>query len=43
VARSLGWDPGTLTRYLDGTWRMPPSRAAQLEAFLVTEGGVATT
>jgi transcriptional regulator with XRE-family HTH domain len=38
VARYPEWDPGTLTRYLNGTWRMPPSRAAQLEAFLVTEG-----
>jgi transcriptional regulator with XRE-family HTH domain len=37
VARYLEWDPGTLTRYLNGTWRIPPSRAAQLEAFLVTE------
>jgi DNA-binding XRE family transcriptional regulator len=32
VARYLEWDPGTLTRYLNGTWRMPPARAAQLEA-----------
>ena len=30
----LGWDTGTLTRYLNGTWRMPPARAARLEAFL---------
>jgi transcriptional regulator with XRE-family HTH domain len=35
VARYLGWDPVTLTRYLNGTWRMPPARAALLEAFLV--------
>ena len=34
VARYLGWDPGTLTRYLNGTWRMSPDRAASLEAFL---------
>jgi hypothetical protein len=34
VARYLKWDPGTLTRYLNGTWRMPSARAAQLEAFL---------
>jgi transcriptional regulator with XRE-family HTH domain len=34
VARFLGWDPGTLTRYLNGTWRMPPARAEVLEAFL---------
>jgi transcriptional regulator with XRE-family HTH domain len=37
VAQHLGWDTGTLTRYLNGTWRIPPSRAAQLEAFLVVE------
>lgn len=36
VARYLGWDEGTLTRYLNGTWRMPKSRAASLDAFLVT-------
>jgi hypothetical protein len=35
VARYLEWDTGTLSRYLNGTWRMPPSRAALLEAFLV--------
>jgi transcriptional regulator with XRE-family HTH domain len=23
VARHLGWDPGTLARYLNGTWRIP--------------------
>lgn len=34
VAKHLGWDPGTLTRYLNGTWRMPPARAATLEMFL---------
>jgi transcriptional regulator with XRE-family HTH domain len=34
VARHLGWDEGTLTRYLNGTWRMPPARAALVEAFL---------
>jgi transcriptional regulator with XRE-family HTH domain len=35
VAAHLGWDPRTLTRYLNGTWRMPPNRALALEAFLV--------
>jgi hypothetical protein len=35
VARYLEWDPVTLTRYLNGTWRMPPARTALLEAFLV--------
>jgi transcriptional regulator with XRE-family HTH domain len=34
VARFLGWDPGTLTRYLNGTWHIPPDRAALLNAFL---------
>ncbi len=34
VARHLGWDPGTLTHYLNGTWRMPPDRAVSLEVFL---------
>jgi hypothetical protein len=34
VAWYLGWDPGTLTRYLNGTWRMSDERAAKLEAFL---------
>ena len=36
VARHLGWDPGALTRYLNGTWRMPPVRAALLEVFLTS-------
>ncbi len=31
VARHLGWDEGTLTRYLNGTWRMPPARAVAME------------
>ena len=34
VARYLGWDEGTLTRYLNGTWRIPPNRSAALEEFL---------
>ena len=37
VARYLAWDPGTLTRYLNGTRRMSPARAALLEAFLAAE------
>jgi transcriptional regulator with XRE-family HTH domain len=37
VARYLGWDPGTLTRYLNGTWRLSPARAATLETFLSAE------
>jgi transcriptional regulator with XRE-family HTH domain len=35
VAKYLGWDPGNLTRYVNGTWRMPAGRAALLEAFLI--------
>ena len=34
VAARLDWDPGTLTRYLNGTWRMPASRMAALEDLL---------
>jgi transcriptional regulator with XRE-family HTH domain len=34
IARYLEWDPGTLSRYLNGTWLIPPARAASLEAFL---------
>jgi hypothetical protein len=34
VARYLGWDPGTLSRYMNGTWRMSPDRTAVLGAFL---------
>jgi DNA-binding XRE family transcriptional regulator len=26
VARHLGWDPGSLRRYLDGTWNLSPDR-----------------
>jgi transcriptional regulator with XRE-family HTH domain len=37
VARHLGWDPGTLNRYLDGTWRISPDRLKALEAFLNAE------
>jgi len=34
VARYFGWDEGTLTPYLNGTWRVPSARADELEAFL---------
>ena len=34
IAGYLGWDPATLTRYLNGTWRMPETRAAALELLL---------
>ncbi len=37
VARYFGWDEGTLTRYLNGTWRLPSARADALEAFLVVQ------
>jgi transcriptional regulator with XRE-family HTH domain len=37
VARHLGWDPGSLKRYLDGTWRISPDRCQVLEAFLNTD------
>ena len=39
VARHLGWDPGSLRRYLDGTWRLSPVRRDALEAFLHAEDG----
>jgi transcriptional regulator with XRE-family HTH domain len=39
VARYLGWDPGSLRRYLDGTWRISLARRATLEAFLDAENG----
>ena len=31
IAGYLGWDPATLTRYLNGTWRIPANRMAALE------------
>ena len=37
VAEHLGWDEGTLTRYLNGTWQTPPARAAALEKLLSAE------
>lgn len=37
VARYLGWDPGSLRRYLDGTWRLSPARREAMEAFLDAE------
>lgn len=40
VARYLGWDPGTLRRYLDGTWRLSPERQDALETFLRAEDAV---
>jgi DNA-binding XRE family transcriptional regulator len=34
VARYLGWDPGSLRRYLDGTWCISLDRRDALEEFL---------
>jgi hypothetical protein len=39
IARYLGWDPGSLKRYLDGTWRISPDRREVLEAFLDAQDG----
>jgi transcriptional regulator with XRE-family HTH domain len=37
VACYLGWNSGTLARYLSGKWRMPPDRAKAFETFLAAE------
>ncbi|MBL6614572.1 MAG: helix-turn-helix transcriptional regulator [Reyranella sp.] len=34
VANYLGWDTGSLSRYLNGTWRLSSDRQGTLEAFL---------
>lgn len=34
VAQYLGWDEGSLTRYLSGEWRLSSERAAALERVL---------
>lgn len=34
LAGYLSWDSGSLARYLNGTWRLPPERADALERFL---------
>jgi hypothetical protein len=34
VAPHLGWDEGSLRRYLNGEWRLSPERRAALEVFL---------
>ncbi|MPZ31997.1 MAG: helix-turn-helix domain-containing protein [Rhodospirillales bacterium] len=41
VAKRLGWDEGTLTRYLNGTWRMPADRARALEELLCADAAAA--
>jgi transcriptional regulator with XRE-family HTH domain len=40
VARYLGWNTGTLARYLSGRWRMPTDRAKVFETFLAAEEAV---
>jgi transcriptional regulator with XRE-family HTH domain len=34
IASHLGWDPATLTRYLNGTWCIPANRMVALELLL---------
>lgn len=34
IARYLGWDPGSLRRYLNGSWRISPNRLEALVEFL---------
>lgn len=41
VARHLGWDPGSLSKYLSGTWRLNSGRAGELESFLGMDAKVA--
>ena len=38
VSAYLQWDPGSLSRYLDGTWRLSRERADILERFLNQAG-----
>jgi transcriptional regulator with XRE-family HTH domain len=42
VAGYLGWDPATLTRYLNGTWRIPANRTMALELLLPAKTTVLT-
>lgn len=37
AAKHLSWDPATLTRYLNGTWRIPANRLAALELLLLAK------
>lgn len=37
IARYLGWDPGSLRRYVVGTWRISLDRRDALEKFLNAE------
>lgn len=43
VAAHLGWDPGSLNRYLRGVWPLSTERAADLEAFLSADEEELTT
>jgi transcriptional regulator with XRE-family HTH domain len=43
VAKYLGWDAGSLRRYLNGTWRISPGRADALEEFLGLRAEAAPT
>jgi transcriptional regulator with XRE-family HTH domain len=43
AAQYLGWDEGSLRRYLRGTWRLSRSRAEALERFLALDKGTAST
>jgi hypothetical protein len=43
VAKYLGWDAGSLRRYLNGTWRISPGRADALEEFLGLRAETAPT
>lgn len=41
AAEYLGWDEGSLRRYLRGKWQLSSERAATLEQFLELDGNVA--
>ena len=38
MANYLGWDTGSLSRYLNGTWRLSSEYADALEDFLDLDG-----
>jgi transcriptional regulator with XRE-family HTH domain len=37
AAKYLGWDPGSLTRHLNGTWALSPTSAEALERLLAMD------
>lgn len=43
VAQYLGWDEGSLRRYLKGEWRLTADRKEALQRFLVLHEAAATT